>query len=37
MLVPEEEKTAVLPREPDASTVIRTMQRRIIEMPVDKQ
>src|SRR5256885_1932749 len=35
MLVPELERTAVLPREPDASTVIRTMERRIVEKPVD--
>src|SRR5580765_4199439 len=37
MLVPELERTAGLPREPEASTVIRTMERRIDEKPVGKR
>src|SRR5438067_5280774 len=37
MLVSELERTAVLPRDPEASTVIRTMERRIDEKPVGKR
>src|SRR5689334_16101925 len=37
MLVPELARTAVLPREPEASTVMRTMKRRIVENAVDKR
>jgi len=37
MLVPELERIAVLPREPEANTVIRTMERRIVEKPVDER
>ena len=37
MLALELERTAVLPRDPDASTVMRTMERRIVEKPVDSR
>lgn len=37
MLALELESTAVLPRDPDASTVMRTMERRIVEKPVDRR
>jgi hypothetical protein len=36
MLAPELERIAVLPRDPEASIVMRTMQRRIVEKPVDR-
>src|SRR5947209_18161990 len=36
MLAPELARIAVLPRDPEASTVMRTMQRRIVEKPVDR-
>src|SRR5438874_9575521 len=36
ILVPELQRIAVLPREPEANTVMRTMERRIVEKPVDR-
>ena len=34
--MPELQRIAVLPREPEANTVMRTMERRIVEKPVDR-